>query len=244
VPLRYARRVNKSNFEPRTFGLVGGLGVGGGIFYYRALVNAHLALGLTPRILMVHADVRRVPGHAALGESSQLAQYLAGLLGQLARGGAEIATIPAFAAQICAAELAAISPLPLISLLDPISAEVKRRGLRRVALFGAPLTMETKMFGILQEDGVEVVPPRPEEADRIASTYERVVEAASASDSDYNALRSLAHSLIEREKLDAIILAGTDLSFVFNPENTDFPHIDGARVHLEAIMAELVRNET
>ena len=100
------------------------------------------------------------------------------------------------------------------------------------------------MFGILQEDGVEVVPPRPEEADRIASTYERVVEAASASDEDYNALRSLAHSLIEREKLDAIILAGTDLSFVFNPENTDFPHIDGARVHLEAIMAELVRNET
>ena len=32
------------------------------------------------------------------------------------------------------------------------------------------------------------------------------------------------------------MLAGTDLSFVFRPENTDFPHLDGARTHIKAIM--------
>lgn len=187
---------------------------------------------------MVHADVRRVMNHAAAREADQLAQYLAGLLGQLARGGAEIASIPAFSPQICVAELAAITPLPLVSLLDAISAEVKRRQLRRVALFGARVTMETQMFGQLRE--VEVVTPRPEEMDRIAGIYTRVVEEAHASDEDYSALRSLAHRLIEREKLDAIIFAGTDLACVFNPENTDFPHVDGARVHIEAIMSELL----
>jgi aspartate racemase len=212
--------------------------VGAGIFYYRALVEAHLALGISPRILMVHADVRRVMNHAAAREADQLAQYLAGLLGQLARGGAEIASIPAFSPQICAAELAAITPLPLVSLLDAISAEVKRRQLCRVALFGARVTMETQMFGQLRE--VEVVTPRPEEMDRIAGIYTRIVEEAHASDQDYSALRSLAHRLIEREKLDAIIFAGTDLAFVFNPENTDFPHVDGARVHIEAIMSKLL----
>ncbi len=212
--------------------------MGAGIFYYRALVEAHLALGISPRILMVHADVRRVMNHAAAREADQLAQYLAGLLGQLARGGAEIASIPAFSPQICAAELAAITPLPLVSLLDAISAEVKRRQLCRVALFGARVTMETQMFGQLRE--VEVVTPRPEEMDRIAGIYTRVVEEAHASDEDYSALRSLAHRLIEREKLDAIIFAGTDLAFVFNPENTDFPHVDGARVHIEAIMSKLL----
>ena len=213
--------------------------MGAGIFYYRALVEAHLALGVSPRILMVHADVRRVVNHAAAREADQLAQYLAGLLGQLAHGGAEIASIPAFAPQICATQLAAITPLPLVSLLDAISAEVKRRRLRRVALFGARVTMETQMFGSLQ--GVEVATPRPEEMDRIATIYTRVVEEAYASEADFTALRALAHTLIEREKLDAIIFAGTDLAFVFNPENTDFPHVDGARVHIEAIMSELLR---
>jgi aspartate racemase len=225
--------------QPRTFGLVAGLGVGAGIFYYKALVDAHLALGLSPRILMVHADVRRVMNHAAAREADQLAQYLAGLLGQLAGGGAEIASIPAFSPQVCENELAALTPLPLVSLLDAISAEVKRRGLRRVALFGARVTMETQMFGRLQD--VDVVTARPEEADRIAVIYVRVVEEARATDEDYGALRLLAHTLIEREKLDAIIFAGTDLAFAFNPENTDFPHVDGARVHIKAIMSELVR---
>jgi aspartate racemase len=227
-----------NNSQPRTLGLVAGLGVGAGIFYYKSLVDAHLALGLSPRILMVHADVRRVLKHAAAREAHQLAEYLAGLLGQLARGGAEIASIPAFSPQVCATELAAIAPLPLVSLLDAISAEVKRRQLRRVALFGARVTMETQMFGALQN--VDVVTPRPEEVDRIAAIYVRVVEEARASDDDCHTLRSLAHTLIEREKLDAIIFAGTDLAFVFNPENTDFPHLDGARVHIAAIMAELL----
>jgi aspartate racemase len=53
-------------------------------------------------------------------------------------------------------------------------------------------------------------------------------------------LRILAFRLIEREQLDGVILAGTDLSLVFNESNTDFPHVDGARVHLDAIMRELL----
>jgi aspartate racemase len=140
---------------------------------------------------------------------------------------------------VCATELGAITPLPLINVLDAISAEVKSRQLRRVALFGARVTMETQLFGRLQ--GVDVVTARPEEVDRIAAIYVRVVEEAQASDDDYNGLRSLAHTLIEREKLDAIVFAGTDLAFVFDPANTDFPHLDGARVHIKAIMSELVR---
>jgi aspartate racemase len=49
-------------------------------------------------------------------------------------------------------------------------------------------------------------------------------------------LRSLAHQMVEREGVDAIVLAGTDLSLVFRPEDTDFPHLDGARTHIQAIM--------
>jgi aspartate racemase len=227
----------ESAFETRSFGLVSGLGVGAGIFYYKALVDAHLARGLSPRLLMVHADVRSVIALAAARETRKLAEYLAGLLQQLARGGAEIASIPAFTPQVCAAELAAIAPLPLISLLDAIKAEVERRRFRRVALFGGRVTIETGMFGVLE--GTEVVLPAADEIDDITAIYGRVVESGRASDEEFSRLRNLAHTLIERERLDGIVLAGTDLAFVFNPENTDFPHIDGARVHIDAILREI-----
>ena len=219
------------------FGLVAGLGVGAGIFYYRSLVNAHLALGLSPSILMIHADVRRVMAHAAARESQELAVYLSSLLRQLADGGAQIATIPAFAPQVCAQELAEITPVPLINLLEAIVDEVDRRKVRRLSIVGARVTMETKLFGKLQKQ--EVVTPKPSEIDTVSSIYQRIVEQERASSEEQASLRALAHALIEREQLDAILLAGTDLSFVFTPENTDFPNIDGARTHIGAIMRRL-----
>jgi aspartate racemase len=221
----------------RTFGLVAGLGVGAGIFYYKALVDAHLSRGLSPRILMVHADVRRVLAHAAARETRELAAYLTGLLSQLAEGGATIASIPAFAPQICARELAEMTPLPLIDLLDAIVAEVERRKLQRVAIFGARVTMETKLFGRLQN--VDVVTPSLSELGLVSDTYAKIVNKAEASAEDFDGLRALAHTLIDREGLDAILLGGTDLSLVFNPDNTDFPHVDGAQVHIDAIMRAL-----
>jgi aspartate racemase len=222
----------------QTFGLVAGLGVGGGIFYYKALVDAHLSRGLSPRILMVHADVHRVLAHAAARENRELAAYLTGLLNQLAGGGATIASIPAFAPQICGRELAEMTPLPLIDLVDAIVAEVERRKLRRVAIFGARVTMETKLFGRLQN--VDVVTPSLSEIELVSETYAKIVNKAEASAEDFESLRALAHTLIGREGLDAILLAGTDLAFVFNPDNTDFPHVDGARVHIDVIMQRLV----
>lgn len=220
--------------ESRKFGLVAGLGVGAGIFYYKSLVDAHLAHGFSPNLLMIHADVRKVMRLAQERKAQELAEYLVDLLRHLADGGAQLATIPAFSPQICAAELAAMTPLPLIQLLDAIATEVSRRKLRRVAVFGARVAMETHLFGKLED--CDVIGLSREETNLVSTIYTRVVEEAKASSEDYEQLRSLAHTVIAREKLDAIILAGTDLAFVFNDENTDFAHLDGARVHVRAIM--------
>lgn len=224
--------------ESRTFGLVAGLGVGAGIFYYKSLVDAHLARGLSPSLLMIHADVRKVVRLAQERKAQELAEYLVGLLQHLADGGAELAAIPAVSPQICAAELAQRSPLPLITLLDAIAADAARRKLQRVAVFGARVTMETGFFGALQ--GCDVIGLSNEETNLVSDIYVRVVEKAKASSADYEQLRSLAHKVIERDNLDAIVLAGTDLALVFNEENADFPHLDGARVHIKAIMDALL----
>lgn len=173
---------NKS--QAPTLGLVAGLGVGAGYFYYKSLVNEHLLRGIAPSILMVHADVRRTMRLAAERKTQELASYLSGLLGQLAAGGATSATIPAFAPQICARELAEMTPLPLISLLEAIVIEVKRRALRRVAIFGARITMETKLFGALG-DQVEVVSPATKELDLVGEIYKKIVEAEKASQEEY-----------------------------------------------------------
>jgi aspartate/glutamate racemase len=36
--------------------------------------------------------------------------------------------------------------------------------------------------------------------------------------------------------VDAILMAGTDLTLLFNDANTDFPHIDCAALHIQKIL--------
>jgi hypothetical protein len=60
------------------------------------------------------------------------------------------------------------------------------------------------------------------------------------SEEQYRNLTALAHTLLKRDGVDAIILAGTDLALLFNETNTDFPYIDCAALHLQEILNELL----
>lgn len=217
----------------RCIGLIGGLGVGAAVHYYQELAKAHAASGRVLNLVMAHADVNRTMGAAQAGDKAGLAEYLAGLIGRLASAGAEFAVLPAVTPHICIAELLALSPLPLVSMVDEVNREIGTRGWRRVALFGTRFTVESGAFGLLR--GVEVVAPQAAEIDFIHATYLQLVNAGTGSEQQRENLSRLAHGLMERDGVDAIILAGTDLAVVFNESNTDFPHVDCARLHLRAI---------
>ena len=220
--------------------MIGGLGVGATVYYYQELVKAHLSRGFIPNLVILHADVDRVLKYAAAGDTAQMAKYLLNLIRRLSAAGAEVTAIPAITPHLCAPELIRRSPIPLVNLVDEIVREVRDRELKRVALFGTRFTIETGLFGRLQE--VEVSKPRTAEIDFIHQTYLQLVNAGSGTEQQYQGLRQLAHTLIERESVQAIILAGTELSLVFNQANMDFPHIDGARLHLDGIMRKLLGN--
>jgi aspartate racemase len=224
-------------FTPRCLGLIGGLGVGATVHYYQELAKAHAARGCVPNLVMIHADVNRVLQHAAAGETTQLAEYLSQLIHRLARAGAQLGVIPAITPHISTSELVQLSPIPLVNLIHEIAREIQIRRLKRVSLFGTRFAMESRLFG--QLPGVDVVLPSPEEIETIHERYLRLVNSGRGSEDIYQSLRQIGHTLCERDQVQAIILAGTELSMVFNEGNTDFPHIDGARVHLEAIMREL-----
>lgn len=222
----------------RCLGLIGGLGVGATVYYYQELVKAHAARGCVPNVVVVHADMQRVLKHAAGGETAALAGYLAQSIERMARAGAEVAAIPAVTPHISVSELVKLSPIPIVNLIEAIGREVLARSFHRVSIFGTRFAIEKKMFGQMPQ--AEIVLPSPEEINLIHDTYLEMANAGRGTKEQYERLRSLAFRLIEREQLDAIILAGTDLSLVFNESNTDFPHLDGARVHLDAIMRELL----
>jgi len=236
VPGLGEREMN-DRLEARCLGLVGGLGVGATIYYYREIVKAHAAIGRAPKLVIVHADVERVLAYAAAREIVPMAEYLAGFVRQLCAAGAELAVLPSITPHLCASELAKLAPIPLVNIVEEIVGEVHASGLRRIALLGTRFTIESRLFGRL--DDLDVVTPSAEEIDVIHQIYMGIVSAGVGTERQYEQLRGIAHTLRERDGAEAIILAGTELALLFNPGNTDFPHIDGARLHLDAIMSRM-----
>lgn len=227
----------RKNPKGKCLGLIGGLGVGAAVYYYQELARAHEARGIPLQFLLVHADMHRVFRHVQAGDPVHLAQYLAELIGRLQAGGADISAVAAVAPHLCVHELIAISPLPLVSLLEPLREEIRASGFRRVALFGTRSTMETGLFGELKD--VELLTPKPDEVEYVHNVYLQLALNGRGTEEQHRGLTTLAHTLCERDGADAIILAGTDLALLFNESNTDFPHIDCSRLHIRSIMSSL-----
>ena len=207
----------------RKLGLIGGLGPGATVHYYRELARAQAG-----EMLIVHADMDRVLGDVQRGNRIGLAAYFAGLIDRLARGGAELAAISAITAHFCIRELEKISALPLVNIIEEVGAEIRSHGYRRVALFGTSFVVESRMFGML--DGVDVIVPDQVEA--IHQAYMRTVEGGTEG-------RSVLSKIARELPVDAIVLAGTDLSLIFDETNTDFVHVDCAKTHIQAIVRKL-----
>ena len=227
--------------KSRRLGLVGGLGVGATVHYYREFAKAHEARGRTLDIVIVHAETSRVFERVGAGDREGLAEYLNGFIRVLKDAGAEVAAIPAVTAHYCVRELVATSPLPILSIFEPLVREISARGVRRVALFGTRFVIESRLFGFAGD--VEICMPRPDEVDYIHKTYTDLARDGRGTEAQFRGLTELAHTLERRDGVDAIVLAGTDLAVIFNEANTEFPYIDCAALHIRKILS-VVLGET
>jgi aspartate racemase len=226
--------MNKS----RCLGLIGGLGVGATIHYYRKLAEAHAEQDRTLDLVIAHAETSRVFEHVLAGDRNQLAEYLIGFIRRLKAAGAEIAAIPAVTPHFCVRELIAASPLLVFNIFEPLVAGLAARAVRRVSVFGTRFVMESALFGLAAD--VEITQARADETNYIHNTYVELAARGQGTEEQHKNLSAIAHTLLQRDGVDAIILAGTDFAVLFNEANTEFPHIDCAALHLKAILNGLL----
>jgi len=218
----------------RRIGLVGGLGVGAAMHYYKHLSDAFVARGAQPGLVISHADLGRAYTLVQQNALDELAAYLNEHLRVLAEAGCDFAAVAAVTPLICASQLDRIAVLPRIDVFDSVNAELKRRGARRVAVLGTQFVMDTDMFGRLE--GVEIMRPTPAQRDLVRDNYLIIARTGAIEHADIEGVRAVGQSLAGAGA-DAVILAGTELSLAFTEATAGFPALDSGRVHIDAILA-------
>jgi aspartate racemase len=220
--------------DSRHVGLIGGLGVGAAAIYYQAIATGLADRGTVPRITLVHAHAPTALALVSAGRIDGLAEYLVAFVAQLRNAGTELIALCAVTPHVALGPLRRRASVPIIDMLEVTAQGLHERGFSRVALFGTRFTIETELFGAL--DGFDVILPRPHEIDEIHRVYLELATVGHTSAANVEALRETARAIRRRDRVDAVILAGTDLNLIFDEASAGFPAFDCASAHIAAIL--------
>ena len=156
------------------------------------------------------------------GALDELADYFTGHVESLARAGADFVAISAVAPHICSPQLRARVSLPFVDLIDCTRSELSRRGARRIAILGTQFVMRSDMYGRL--DGFAVIRLAAGALDLVHEGCMKIVAAGAVegSGADVEGIRAVAQSCVRDQGVEAVLLAGTELSLAFQETDCAF----------------------
>ena len=225
-----------------TVGLVGGLGPESTIDYYRRILESWQSEdpATAPSIVIDSLDVQRALRLVA-SDRAALAEYLLASIRRLGTAGAEFVAMTANTAHIVFDELAAASPVPLLSIVETCADEAERRGMHRLALLGTRFTMEAPFYpDVFARRGMDVVVPV--EADRgwLHERYVGELLAGRFHDETRQRVTALVATLRTEHSVDGVILGGTELPLLLGEsEVAGVPALDTTALHVSAIVRRL-----
>ena len=225
-----------------TVGIVGGLGPESTIDYYRRILEAweREDPSSAPAIVIDSLDVRRAL-HLVDKDRPALVEYLLASLRRLGGAGADFAVMTANTPHIVFDELAARSPVPLLSTVEVCAREAQRLGLERLGLLGTRFTMEAPFYpAVCARYGIAVVPPSEADREWVHERYVGQLLRGEFRDDTRREFVSLVRRLRDEEKVDGIILGGTELPLLLSsPVIADLPALDTTALHVAAIVRRL-----
>jgi len=225
-----------------TAGLVGGLGPESTIDYYRRILDAwgQVAPGSLPSLVIDSLDFNQALRLVG-GDMPGLTEYLLGSVRRLAGAGADFVAITANTPHIVFDDLAARSPVPLLSIVEVCAQEAKRRGMRRVGLLGTRFTMEAPFYpDVFARHGVTVVTPDDAERSWIHERYVHELLPGEFRDDTRARFIAIVERLREDGQIDGLVLGGTEIPLLLqSPVVAGVPALDTTALHVAAIVARL-----
>jgi aspartate racemase len=238
--------VCSDNICVRTLGIIGGIGPESTVDYYRSIVAEYreqIANTRCPAILINSIDLKRMLDLVAANDLGGLTEYLLEELEKLVRAGADLGLFAANTPHIVFDEIRCRSSIPLISIVEATCRAAQALGLRKVGLLGARFTMQAQFYpSVCSKAGISIVVPAPEEQMFVHDKYMNELVNGMFLSETRDGLLAIIESLIERERIDGMILGGTELPLLLRGvTRSGVPFLDTTQIHVKAAIAEMLR---
>ena len=230
----------------RTLGMIGGVGPESTIDYYGTIIRLYrerVRDGSYPQFLINSIDMNKGRSLIEANDLPGLVEMLRDEIEKLARGGAEFGLIAANTPHLVFDQLAACSPVPLISIVEATCAVARSGGLNKLALFGTRFTMSGDFYQkVFSRQGIELVSPEAMDQDYIHDNYMNELVHGRFLPETQAGLLAIVDRVREESGVDGVILAGTELPLILRqPEHKGTPLLNTTRIHCQAAVAEMVK---
>ena len=224
-------------------GLVGGLGPESTIDYYRRILASweRERPGTAPSVVIDSLDVQYGLRLVA-SDRAALIEYLLGSVRRLAGAGVDFVAITANTPHIVFDELAALSPVPLLSIVEVCAEEARQRGMRKLGLLGTRFTMEAPFYPtVFARHGLTVVTPEGAERAWVHERYIGELLVGNFRDETRDGMIALVRRLATTESIEGVILGGTELPLLLGDSTiAGVPALDTTALHVAAIVKRLL----
>lgn len=224
----------------KKLGLIGGIGPESTVAYYRKIIHGvQVKAGKEnlPRLSIESLNAFTVFSLCRRREFDQLTDYVLGAVRSLAAGGADIAALTGNTPNIVMDRVLPLSPIPIVSAVEATCDAARQRGAQKIGLLGTVFTMTNTFFKTPFEDrGMQVITPTDEQIAHIQAKIEAELEHGIVRDDTRQEFVAIIQDLQQREGIDHVALACTELPLILSDSNSPVPCLDTVEIHVEALV--------
>jgi len=231
--------VINSSGAPRVLGIVGGTGPESTVDYYRSLVatwRRRRPDGSYPRIVINSIEAGRDFRNLAESDLGAVGRDLGAAVALLVAAGCQRALLASNASYLAFDQIDPPPAIPLIHIVEAARDAAMTAGHQRLGLLGARFVMESDLYpAAFAAAGLAVVAPGPAEQDAVHEIYFGELVQGVFRDQSRDALIAVVATMRERDRIDAVILGGTELALILTEATyAGVAVLNTARIHVDA----------
>jgi len=228
----------------KTLGMIGGVGPESTIDYYKLIIAQYRERkpdDSYPPIIINSINLTEMVGYLEKGNLPQLANRLSEELQRLVRAGADFGLLSSNTPHIVFDELRRQCSIPLLSIVEVTCQAVKAQGLHKLGLFGSRFTMQSHFFqDVFSREGIALVVPTPDEQRYIHEKYMGELLYGVFLPETKVGLLAIANRLRQQERIQGLILGGTELPLLLRDVSPGMPFLDTTQIHVKAAVDEML----
>lgn len=230
----------------KKLGLIGGTGPESTIEYYRRITSGiQERAGFFPNLTIESLSVFDVLHYCKNKDYNGLTEYLLKGFRCLSAAGADFACLTGITPHVVFEQVAAKSPIPVVSIVETACEEAKKRGYKKVALLATYQTMTNTFFQrAFTGHGIEVVMPSEAEMQYIGNKIETEIELGKVLPETQQKFCQIAERMATEEKSEAIVLGCTELPLILNDSLLTVPCLDVMKIHIGKLIDMLMDTST